>query len=112
MPASIMVYVYAMVYKEMQRLQSSFKNGQHISLSRYANDPQDNSHESLDQTEFQKETLNIKFKKQSSVLEQSGQVICFPKIPEVHSSSTSMTISNQERESRSGRIELFYGNKL
>jgi hypothetical protein len=113
-PASIMVYVYAMVYREMQRLQSSFKNGQHISLSRKNIDHlhhQDNSHESQDAIEYRKESLNIervKFKKQSSVLEHSNeQVICFPKIPEVHSSSTTMTISNQERESRSGKIQTF-----
>lgn len=48
-PASIMVYVYAMVYKEMQRLQSAFNNGQHVSLSRKLGDKNDLSQEIHDQ---------------------------------------------------------------
>ena len=45
----------------------------------------------------------VTFKKQSSMLE--GHVICIP-AQNGHHSTSSMTISNQERESRSGNITL------
>ena len=60
------------------------------------------------QIEYQKDgnsggTLNIErvtYKKQSSIMD--GHVICFPSLHETNNQT--MTISNQERESRSGTV--------
>ena len=48
-PTSIMVYVYAMVYKEMLRLQSAFSSGQHVTLASKVSDKSGRSQESLEQ---------------------------------------------------------------
>jgi hypothetical protein len=119
-PASIMVYVYAMVYKEMKRLQSSFKNGRVVSL--HQNAP-DHSEDNDLQNCHQNESLDIdrcdvvRFHKHSALSNNSDH-ICVPlhfhdtaaitptapPTPRASTSLPTMTISNQERESRSGKI--------
>ena len=119
-PASIMVYVYAMVYKEMKRLQSSFKNGRIVSLNQNQSEDCLNDLHNCDRNESLDIDRNevVKFHKKSSLIDNSDH-ICVPlhlhdptaakttapptpTTPPTSTSFPTMTISNQERESRSG----------
>ena len=115
-----MVYVYAMVYKEMKRLQSSFKNGRIVSLNQNQSEDCLNDLHNCDRNESLDIDRNevVKFHKKSSLIDNSDH-ICVPlhlhdtaaakktapptpTTPPTSTSFPTMTISNQERESRSG----------